>query len=518
MTAVTVQPNTTNVDPHVTQITVTVTGARGRQGEPGTSGDPTDTTLPSRSLADENLWFLVGNLGLANAGELRAERLPFSALKVDGSNLDIQADAETWQIVEPSKNCRSGHYYWNLSGGNKIYDASNVAFGEVYEFCTSATSTSTIFLGTEAYVYGLSDAGQTIELPTSTRIALRRQSSGIFQLIDYTALTSDTVFRYVVKTLTTGINPSSTADMLAINLLDSTAGACIIQAPSPTAVEEGEWITYVKTSADSNVITVERDGSGVDIAQLTTQGDRVTLRMRVIAGTETYEIDSLDVAPAARATGDVVLHYNTSTRKTTYGEVRLPPTAFASLPAASSYNGATVLVTDVGVDGGSIWVSNGSIWAPTGPVMLARSAVQSAGQLGPLAETTVQSVLIPAGVMGTNRSLRVDHTWSMPASANAKTYRARLSTSTSPAGALINSTAAASTTVTTALMGRIANRNSASSQVANPTALSGGVGNTIGAVATGSINTANASYVVFTAELAAAETVYLERYQVELLP
>jgi len=479
-----------------------------------------DTSLPSRTLADENLYFLVGNNGLANAGALRAERMPFSALKPDGSSLDIKADAETWQIVDPSKNVRTGHYYWNTSGAAKIYDLQACAYGEVYEFNTSATSTSTLFMGTEGLVVGLNTAGATIELPAATRIALRRQTGSSFYLIDYTALTSDATFRYVVKTLTGGgaINPSSTADMLAINLLDSTAGACIIQAPSPTAVEEGEWITYVKTSADSNVITVERDGSGADIAYLTTQGDRITLRMRVIAGTETYEIDSLDVAPAARATGDVVLHYNTSTRKTTYGEVRLAPTAFASLPAASSYNGATVLVTDVGVDGGSIWVSNGSIWAPTGPVMLARSAVQSAGQLGPLAETTVQSVMIPAGVMGTNRSLRVDHTWSMPASANAKTYRARLSTSTSPAGALINSTAAASTTVTTALMGRIANRNSASSQVANPTALSGGVGNTIGAVATGSINTANASYVVFTAELAAAETVYLERYQVELLP
>jgi hypothetical protein len=110
----------------------------------------------------------------------------------------------------------------------------------------------------------------------------------------------------------------------------------------------------------------------------------------------------------------------------------------------------------------------------------------------------------------------------MTANANAKTFRARLSTAASPPnGALINSTAAISTTVTTVLMGRIANRNSASSQMANPTALSGGTGNTIGAVATGSINTANVSYVVFTAELGTppySDTVYLERYQVELLP
>jgi hypothetical protein len=291
MTAVTVQPNTTNVDPHVTQITVTVTGARGRQGEPGTSGDPTDTTLPTRSLADKNLYFLVGNIGSANQGALRAERLPFSALKTDGSNLDIQADAETWQIVEPSKNCRSGHYYWNLSGGAKTYDASNVAFGEVYEFCTSATSTSTIFLGTEAYVYGLSDAGLTIQLPASSRIALRRQSSGIFQLIDYTP-TTDGAFRYASIVLTVALNDTPAGNMFCINRLDSSAGAGTrIRTPSPDI--EGGWVTYEKSSTDTNYIQVEIYGSGTDVAWLTSQKDRVTLRVRNGA----WEVDSWAIAP-----------------------------------------------------------------------------------------------------------------------------------------------------------------------------------------------------------------------------
>jgi len=292
MTAVTVQPNTTNVDPHVTQITVTVTGARGRQGEPGTSADPTDSTLTSRSLADENIWFIVGNLGMANAGELRAERMPFSALKTDGSNLDMQADANTWQIVEPSKNCRSGHYYWNLSGGAKTYDASNVAFGEIYEFCTSATSTSTIFLGTEAYVYGLSDAGQTIQLPASSRIALRRQSSGIFQLIDYTP-TADGAFRYASIALTAGaLNDTTSSNLFCINRLDSSSGTgARIRTTNPAT--DGEWMTFEKSSNDTNFIAVEIRGSGTDVAWLTYQGDRVTLRVRNGA----WEVDSWAIAP-----------------------------------------------------------------------------------------------------------------------------------------------------------------------------------------------------------------------------
>jgi len=256
--------------------------------------DVRNTGLPSRSLADENLYFLVGNIGLANQGALRAERLPFSALKTDGSSLDIQADAETWQIVDPSKNNRTGHYYWNLSGGAKTYDASNVAFGEIYEFCTSATSTSTIFLGTEAYVYGLSTAGQTIELPTSTRIALRRQSSGIFQLIDYTA-TADGAFRYASIALTAAaLNDTPDANVIAINRLDSSAGTgARIRTPSPTGLAEGTWVTYEKSSTDTNFIAVEIFGSGTDVAWLTSQKDRVTLRVRSGA----WEVDSWAIAP-----------------------------------------------------------------------------------------------------------------------------------------------------------------------------------------------------------------------------
>jgi hypothetical protein len=204
-------------------------------------------------------------------------------------------------------------------------------------------------------------------------------------------------------------------------------------------------------------------------------------------------------------------------------DVGLLTATWATLPSAATYPGRCVLITDVGVDGGSVWVSNGSIWAPTGPVVLARSAVQSAAHTGTVTETTVQSVTIPAGLMGTNRSIRVSHTWSVAAlsvNANAKTFRARLSTASSPPnGTAFNSTAAASTTATTALTGRISNRDSASAQVVDPGALSGNGGNSTSTVATGTLNSANVSYVVFSAELGnTGDTVYLERYLVELVP
>jgi|GEM_PF-6509664 len=256
--------------------------------------DVRNTGLPSRSLADENLYFLVGNIGSANQGALRAERLPFSALKADANQLDIQADANTWQIVDPSKNVRTGHYYWNVSGANKIYDLSNVAFGEIFDLCTSiGSSSSTLFFGSTGRVAGLTTAGQTLELPNNSRIAVRRQSTSAFLLIDYTAATEG-AFRYSSKTLAVGANDSVKADLLSINLLDSSAGAgCIISTPSASNLPEGTWITYEKSSSDTNYIAVRRAGSAVDRAWLTSQADRVTLRVRSGA----WEVDSWQIAP-----------------------------------------------------------------------------------------------------------------------------------------------------------------------------------------------------------------------------
>jgi len=265
-------------------------------------GDVRNTKLPLRSTVDKNLYFLVGNNGLSNAGALRAERLPFSALKVDGSSLDIKADGETWQIVDPAKTVRTGHYYWNLSGANKIYDLSTCAYGEIYEFVTKANSTSTLFLGTDGLLVGLTETeGATIEVPGATRIAVRRQTGSSFYLVDYTS-TSDGAFRYIDKTLTSGTTDSTNAEMMAINRLTSTAGSgYIIKAPSATGLFEGAWVTYQKVSTDTNTIIVERYGTTTDQAWLTSPGDRVTLRVKntgtVMSPTLSWEIDSYQIAP-----------------------------------------------------------------------------------------------------------------------------------------------------------------------------------------------------------------------------
>jgi len=255
--------------------------------------DVRNTGLPSRSLADDNLYFLVGNIGSANQGALRAERMPFSALKTDASSLDIQADSNTWQIVDPAQNVRTGHYYWNLSGANKIYDLNTCAFGEIYEFCTKADSTSTLFLGTEGLLVGVTTtAGSTIEVPGGARIALRRQTGSSFYLIDYTP-TADGAFRYASIALTAGaLNDTTASNLFRINRLDSSSGTGPrIRTTNPDT--DGEWMIFEKSSNDTNFIAVEIRGSGTDVAWLTSQGDRVTLRVRSGA----WEVDSYQIAP-----------------------------------------------------------------------------------------------------------------------------------------------------------------------------------------------------------------------------
>jgi len=285
-----------------TEVILTPIGAPGAQGPPG--ADVRDPDIPFRTTVDDNVAFLVGNSGLAPPGEFRLERMRYTALKTSGSNLDVQADDETWQIVNSAHVVRDGFYHWNLSGENRIYGCANIPFGEIFEFCTSATSTSTLFLGTDAYMVGISDAGQTIEIPAATRIAIRRQSSGIFYLVDYTP-TTDGAYRYVSVVLDPETPYATPAgNVQAINRLDSIAGPdCAVVTPSPTNLPQGVTIRYEKISTDTDPIAARIFGNGTDVAWLSYQGDSVTFRTRFFStvalpvASMRWELDSYSLAP-----------------------------------------------------------------------------------------------------------------------------------------------------------------------------------------------------------------------------
>lgn len=138
--------------------------------------------------------------------------------------------------------------------------------------------------------------------------------------------------------------------------------------------------------------------------------------------------------------------------------------------------------------------------------VLAKSGV-GVSHTGNTNETTLATITIPAGAMGPNGQVEVEVVFSFPNSANTKTMRVKLG------GTLASSTA---TTANASFQGksRIANRNSASSQVA-PGALV--MSTTTSAVNTLTINTASAADITITGQLAnSGETITLESYLVRI--
>ena len=132
-------------------------------------------------------------------------------------------------------------------------------------------------------------------------------------------------------------------------------------------------------------------------------------------------------------------------------------------------------------------------------------------------EDILATINIPAGAMGLNGILRVQHAWTVTNSANNKILRVRLGG--------IGGTQMASATLTTVATAfavtHIANRGAANSQVSPPNASSTFLGFTAGsssALQTASIDTSAATTLVLTgAKASAGETLTLESYLVELI-
>lgn len=149
------------------------------------------------------------------------------------------------------------------------------------------------------------------------------------------------------------------------------------------------------------------------------------------------------------------------------------------------------------------------------PVLLVSSAV-AVSHTGNTNETTLATVTIPAGIMGTNGGLLILSSWTTTNSANNKTPRIRL-------GGIGGTAFMAATYTSVATFSdsrRIRNRNSASSQVASTAAATAvPFGGTSSAIATGSVDTSVAQDLVLTGQLGlGTETITLESYEVWLLP
>lgn len=190
-------------------------------------------------------------------------------------------------------------------------------------------------------------------------------------------------------------------------------------------------------------------------------------------------------------------------------DMAIPVVTWATLPAASSATGKRYRVSDVGPNG-SDWISNGTAWEPVqGIVMLARSAV-AASVTGTLSETTLATITLPAGLMGSNGQLRITTFWNGTNSANNKTCKIKLG------AGIVHTQVNTTSPVFTQLM-MVRNRNAANSQVCHP-AISGSFTDTATTPTTLAIDTSVATTVTLTAQLAnIGETLTIEAYTVELI-
>lgn len=189
----------------------------------------------------------------------------------------------------------------------------------------------------------------------------------------------------------------------------------------------------------------------------------------------------------------------------------LPSATWTGLPAASGASGQVYLVTDVGVNG-SLWKSDGTEWRLIFACVLARSTT-AVSVTGTTAETTTDTITVPAGLMGTTRSLTMRAQFTYPASANTKTSRTRFG---GAAGTAYVNTVAGATGTRATHISTITNRNSASSQFDN--SVTGNLNNAT-TITTSAVDTSAATSVVLSLQMAsAAETGVRESYEVVLSP
>lgn len=130
---------------------------------------------------------------------------------------------------------------------------------------------------------------------------------------------------------------------------------------------------------------------------------------------------------------------------------------------------------------------------------------------GGTTENTLASVLIPAETLGPLGQILVHTVWSMTNNANLKTMRVKL-------GSSVLASITATTSVSAAMISRIANRGGAASQIGMPSG-SPGTGASGSAILTSTINTDADATLSITGQLAVGtDTLKLESWYCEIIP
>lgn len=186
---------------------------------------------------------------------------------------------------------------------------------------------------------------------------------------------------------------------------------------------------------------------------------------------------------------------------------------FGAMPHNTS-GGVAGIVRERNSTGGLYPSGNSFLTAYQSPYILCQSAV-AVPHTGDTSETKLASCAVPAGAIGATGRLRITATYTVTNNANTKTARIRFGAADDLTGTGFVATAL-TTTPNLRVSFDIANRTG-SSQVGGPQALGAATAN---APVTAAINTANASYVVFSGQdvTSAGDTITLEEYSVVVMP
>ncbi|WP_213761989.1 hypothetical protein [Caballeronia sp. dw_19] len=155
-------------------------------------------------------------------------------------------------------------------------------------------------------------------------------------------------------------------------------------------------------------------------------------------------------------------------------------------------------------------LAGGGVAGLKSPGVLAQSAVP-ASVTGTAVETTLASIVIPAGALKANGSLRVTTLWSYPNNANTKTAKTYF-------GGIAFSNKALTTSLSNQMQTIVRNRGVTNSQVSSAPTAASDYGSSGAVVQAAAIDTTQAQTLLITGTLATiADTLTLEAYTVEIL-
>jgi len=179
---------------------------------------------------------------------------------------------------------------------------------------------------------------------------------------------------------------------------------------------------------------------------------------------------------------------------------------WANKPAIAP-QGQIICITDIG-ENGSLWRGDGTKWVRLHTIVF-YSLPANVSLTGTTTETTLATVTIPAGLLGSNGKIIVYPLWTMTNSAGQKSFKLKLGGQTCYQVSLTTSAHSASLLL-------VRNFNSVSAQKTS-TGLSAGLGATTATISNTTVNTAIAQDLTITGQLAnGTDTMTLEGFFVEI--